>query len=314
MQVKPSILLKGLATHVPRARKYFCSSSGGTVSPRYCYSVWMRHLIKAHEAGLDTGLQKIAELGPGDSLGIGLCAVLCGAKEYYALDVKPHANLELNKRILQELIMLLKRRKAIPNETEFPSISPSLKNYSFPHDILTDETLAYSLHPDRLAAIHKALEDTLTKDIVHISYIAPWQNVSLHESEGALDMVFSQAVMEHVEQVDATYASLYKWLRPGGYMSHTIDYKSHGYTRDWNGHWTVSEFLWKIVKGNRPYLINRLPHSTHIRAMKKAGFKIVSEMRRISTPLARNKLADGFRVLSDDDLMTSGAFIQAVKL
>jgi hypothetical protein len=126
-------------------------------------------------------------------------------------------------------------------------------------------------------------------------------------------MVFSQAVMEHVEQVDSTYAALYKWLRPGGFMSHTIDYKSHGYTSDWNGHWAISEKLWKIVKGNRPYLINRLPHSAHIEAMKKAGFQIDGEVKRNSAPLPRHKLSDKFRTLSDDDLRTSGAFIQAMK-
>lgn len=313
MQVKPSIFIKGLATYIPGAEKYFCSSSGGTVSSRYCYSVWMRHLVKAHEAGLDTRLQKIAELGPGDSLGIGLCAVLCGVKEYYAFDTKAHANSERNRKILDELVMMLNRREAIPDEAEFPNISPSLREHFFPHHILTDELLRNSLHPERLGAINKTLNDNRSSNIVHIAYVAPWQGVSLYESGGALDMVFSQAVMEHVEQVDSTYAALYKWLRPGGFMSHTIDYKSHGYTRDWNGHWTISEFLWKIVKGNRPYLINRLPHSTHIEAMKKAGFQIVGEMKRNSAPLPRHKLSDKYRTLSDDDLQTSGAFIQAVK-
>jgi len=315
MQVKPSIFLKGLATFIPGAKKHFCSSSGGTISSRYCYSVWMRHLIKAHEAGLNIRLNKIAELGPGDSLGIGLCAVLCGVREYYALDTKSHANSECNNRILEELVRMLNRREAIPDEAEFPFISPSLKEHSFPHHILADDILSESLHPDRLAAIHKALHDTRSTDVVHIAYVAPWQGVRLDGPwGGTLDMVFSQAVMEHVEKVDTIYAALHSWLRTGGFMSHTIDYKSHGYTRDWNGHWTIPEFLWKIVKGNRPYLINRLPHSTHIKAMKKAGFRIVDEIKKDSAPLARHKLSDKFRNLSDDDLLTSGAFIQAVKV
>lgn len=89
--------------------------------------------------------------------------------------------------------------------------------------------------------------------------------------------------------------------------------KSHGCARDWNGHWTISDSLWKIVKGNRPYLINRLPHSAHVEAMKKAGFKIVGMVKRNGVPLPRHKLADRFRTLSDDDLLTSGAFIQAMK-
>lgn len=312
MQIKPSTLLKGLATYIPGARKFFCSSSGGTISARYCYSVWMRHLVMAYEVGLSTRLKRIAELGPGDSLGIGLCAVLCGVREYYALDTKPHANSERNNRILEELFMMLNRREAIPDEAEFPNISPSLKEHSFPHHILPDEILSDSLHPDRLATIRKALDDPRSANVVQIAYVAPWQGVSCEFMDG-LDMVFSQAVMEHVEQVTATYASLYRWLRPGGFMSHAIDYKSHGYTRDWNGHWTLLEFAWKIVKGNRPYLINRLPHSAHIEAMKKAGFQITGEVKRNRAPFPRHKLSDKFRTLSDDDLRISVAFIQAIK-
>jgi hypothetical protein len=274
----------------------------------------MRHLIKAYEAGLDTRLNRIAELGPGDSLGIGLCAVLCGVKEYYALDAKPHANLERNKTILEELVVMLSRREPIPDEGEFPFISPPLGKYSFPHYILSDDILSQSLHPDRIAAIHKVLADSRAINGIHISYVAPWHGVAPCRTGEALDMVFSQAVMEHVEQVYSTYAALYKWLRPGGFMSHTIDYKSHGYTRNWNGHWAISKLLWKIVKGNRPYLINRLPHSGHIKAMEKAGFQIVGEMKKSGEPLARHELSSEFITLNDDDLRTSEAFIQAVKL
>lgn len=313
MQVKPSIIIKGLSTYIPGAKRYFCSSSGGTISSRYCYSVWMRHLIKAYETGLNTNLRKIAELGPGDSLGIGLCAVLCGAKEYYALDAKPHANSERNNMILHDLIQMLNRQEAIPDDTEFPLISPSLNDHSFPHHILTNDILRDSLDPNRLLSIQKALYDFQSKNDVHITYIAPWQGVSLYKSRGELDMIFSQAVMEHVEPIDTSYAELYEYLRPGGFMSHTIDYKSHGYTRDWNGHWAISDCLWKIVKGRRPYLINRLPHSAHLESMKKTGFKIVAEMKRFNTPLPRHKLSIKFRNLSDDDLRTSGAHIQAVK-
>lgn len=273
----------------------------------------MRHFVRIHEAGLGARLNRIAELGPGDTLGIGLCAVLCGAQEYYALDIKAHANSERNKEIFEDLVKMLQRREPIPDRTEFPSISPLLKDHSFPDHILTNEILKESLHPNRLRAIHEALDGNRSGNDINISYVAPWQDVSLYGLGETLDMVFSQAVMEHVEEVDATYAALYKGLRSGGFMSHTIDYKSHGYTRDWNGHWTVPEPLWKIVKGKRPYLINRLSHSSHIQAMKNAGFQIVGEVKRNGTPLSPRKLADRFQTLSNDDLLTSGAFILAVK-
>jgi len=312
MQVKLATYLKGLATYLPGARKYFCSSSGGTVSARYCYAVWMRHQVMAYQAGLKH-IDSIAELGPGDSLGIGLCAILSGCKTYYGLDAKAHANTERNRTILDELVVLFRRREPIPDIKEFPNVSPVLEDYSFPSYILTEEMLNKSLHSDRILAIHKALIDPQSVTAVHISYIAPWQQASLDGSEGGLDMVFSQAVMEHVEKVYETYSSLNRFLRPGGLMSHAIDYKSHGYTRDWNGHWTLSEFAWRILKGNRPYLINRLAHSDHIEALGKSGFQIISEIKKRGQILPRESLAIKFLSLAEDDLRTSGAFIQVLK-
>jgi len=312
MQVKPSTYLKGLATYIPGARKYFCSSSGGTVSARYCYAVWMRHQVMAYKAGLKH-IDSIAELGPGDSLGIGLCAILSGCKTYYGLDAKAHANTERNRTILDELVTLFRRREPIPDIKEFPNVSPVLEDYSFPSYILTDELLNKSLQSERILAIHKALINPRHVNAIHISYIAPWEQASLDESAGKLDMVFSQAVMEHVEKVYETYRSLNRYLRPGGLMSHAIDYKSHGYTCDWNGHWTLSEFTWRILKGNRPYLINRLAHSDHIEALGKAGFQIISEIKKRDQILPRESLASNFLSFTEDDLRTSGAFIQAVK-
>lgn len=312
-QVKLTALLKGLASYVPGARRYFCSGSGGTVSARYCYAVWMRHLVKAWQTGLITRLDKIAELGPGDSLGIGLCALLCGAKEYYALDAKPHASLERNNEIFDELVGLFERRSAIPDDGEFPSIFPVLEDHSFPRKILTENALQNSLHPDRLRAVRRALSDGRSGDGIRIIYIAPWQGVRLPEIEDGLDMVLSQAVMEHVEDVPGTYTELYRWLRPGGFMSHTIDYRSHGYARAWNGHWAVSDPIWAVIRGKRPYLINRLPHSAQIAAMENAGLTIVLEIRALESETSRKSLARRFRALDDDDLCTSGAFVQARK-
>ena len=266
----------------------------------------------AYKAGLKH-IDSIAELGPGDSLGIGLCAILSGCKTYYGLDAKAHANTERNRTILDELVSLFRRREPIPDIKEFPNISPVLEDYSFPSHILTDALLNESLQSDRISAIHEALIDPRHVKAVHISYIAPWQQASLDGSAGGLDMVFSQAVMEHVEEVYETYRSLHKYLRPGGLMSHAIDYKSHGNTRDWNGHWTLSEIAWRILKGNRPYLINRLAHSDHIEALGKAGFQIISEIKKRGQILPRESLASRFLTFTDDDLRTSGAFIQAVK-
>ncbi len=311
MQVKPSKLVKGILTFVPGVAALTCRRSGGTVSARYCYAVWLRHLVSMRNSGLPTRFRAVAELGPGDSLGIGLCAMLSGADRYYAFDAKPHANVDRNQEILDVLIGLFQQRASIPGDAEFPSLSPQLKQYAFPSDILTEEILTTSLSPERLHAVRRALKEEQARN-VRISYIAPWDHVSVMEP-GTIDLVFSQAVMEHIDDIQTTYDALYKWLRPGGSMSHGIDYKSHFYTHNWNGHWTVSDWIWMLVRGKRPYLINRLPHSAHLRAMRQAGFDIVEELRNEDAPLARSLLASRFKGLTDEDLKTKDACIQATK-
>src|SRR2546426_11217743 len=88
MQLSVIALLKGAATFLPGVNRMACRGSGGTVSARYCYSVWLRHLLHAHNSGLWKGVARIAELGPGDSFGIGLAAMLSGVDEYFALDAR----------------------------------------------------------------------------------------------------------------------------------------------------------------------------------------------------------------------------------
>jgi hypothetical protein len=111
--------------------------TGGTDSARYCFSVWLRHLVMAAENGLNTNPKVIAELGPGDSLGTGIAALLSGAEIYYAFDVVQHANVARNLAMLDELIALLRLGTDIPGADEFPVVEPPLSDYRFPSGILT---------------------------------------------------------------------------------------------------------------------------------------------------------------------------------
>ncbi|MHC4326946.1 MAG: hypothetical protein ACYSWW_02355, partial [Planctomycetota bacterium] len=123
-ELKLSTLAKGLASFVPGIGNLTCSGSGGTVSARYCYAGWLRILSKLYCNGIKPDLHSVAELGPGDSIGIGLCAMLSGADHYYALDAKMHATSLLNVEILEELIALFQMRSPVPDATEFPKMHP----------------------------------------------------------------------------------------------------------------------------------------------------------------------------------------------
>jgi len=302
-------MLSGLATYLPGATRV--RATGGTDSARYCYSVWLRHLVMARASGLDTDPRTIAELGPGDSLGIGLAGLLSGADKCFAFDVVEHASAERNLGILDELVALLRRRADIPGPEELPSTKPALEDYRFPAGILGRERLQRALDPARIERIRASLRDPRRPQSL-IEYRAPWFAAE-RIAPASVDMIYSQAVLEHVEDLPGTYAAMMRWLRPSGFVSHQIDFKSHGTAPQWNGHWTYSEPAWRLVKGRRPYLINREPLSTHLRLLKAAGFEIRCTLAvRSSSPIGRAQLARRFRHLSDEDLATSGAFLQAV--
>ena len=94
MLLTAKALLSGLATWLPGYP--VMRRTGGTDSARYCYSVWLRHLVLLHASGRMRHRvpRVVAELGPGDSIGIGIAALLSGAEKYYAFDVVRYSDLD----------------------------------------------------------------------------------------------------------------------------------------------------------------------------------------------------------------------------
>ena len=97
-------------------------------------------------------------------------------------------------------------------------------------------------------------------------------------------------------------------------MSHQIDFKSHGTSREWNGHWVYPAPVWRLIRGNRRYLLNRQPCGVHLRALKLNGFSVIAEERvRLPSRLQRSRLNGSLRNMPEDDLTTAGIFLIARK-
>jgi hypothetical protein len=300
-------LAVGALTFLPGGCNLYNSlkNSGGTDSARYCYSVWLRHLTAARASGLCHDVpRRVAELGPGDSLGIGIAALLSGAESYTGLDLLETCNRERNLAVFEELVRLFRERAALPGPDEFPSVQPQLSSYAFPAD------LTPALERERLELIRRSIEQPNAEGSI-IRYAAPWYRDDLID-RGSVDMIFSQAVLEHVDDLSGAYAAMRSWLAPGSFMSHQIDYRCHGITREWNGHWAESDLSWKLLRGKRAYFINRQPHSVHIRHMRAAGFEIAcNKLASKPSNLERKQLAPQFADGPAEDLTTCSAFIQA---
>lgn len=312
IQIRP--VIRGLLSYTPLLRLINkgkgTKGTGGTNSAKYCYSVWLRHVVTLYNSGLFNNPEVVAEFGTGDSLGIGLSSLLTGANTYYAFDSIQHSDIKFNLEIFAELVKLFRAKTNIPNDVDFPFVYPKLNDYSFPEYIFSDNQLFKMLDEERHQEIRKAIigEDS---DIT-IKYIVPWDNKDFKLL--TVDLIISQAVMEHIVDIENSYRIMYGLLSQNGTFTHTIDYSAHETHKVWNGHWTYSNTVWNIIMHGRSYPISRLPHSKHAFYIRNAGFKIINEIIDYNkTGYDKCKLNKKFKNINNDDLIIKSAVIQGKK-
>ena len=265
---KTQHILKGLVSSLPIMDRWRLSraATGGSDSPRYCYSVWLRHLSILGFHGFRVRGARVGELGPGDSIGVGLAALLSGASNYVGLDIVPFSAKVNLQTIFRDLVRLYAKHEAIPNHQEFPGICPTLDSYVFPHHLIDCLDLDHMV-----AAIESEIDNNLNQGDL-IQYHVPWNSPAIIERE-TLDLIITQAVLEHVDALEETYATMSAWLKAGGYMSHVIDFGAHHLSPFWNGHWAYGDFQWRFVRGRREFLLNREPLSKHIECAEEPDSK-----------------------------------------
>ena len=298
-------MLTGMLTFVPilNAWRQRHASTGGADSARYCYSVWFRHLSMLDQHGFKIKGAQVGELGPGDSLGLGLAALLAGAKGYTGLDIVPYSATSGLENIFEELVEMYLEKTPLPDDSEFPFVRPRIDSYDFPNHLTDSANLALKAETLR-QQIRVGLNNSLL-----IDYRVPWTLLP-QIREASLDLIFSQAVLEHVDNLNETYQAMYAWLKPNGYASHVIDFRAHGRSPYWNGHWAYSDWQWKLVRGKREFLLNREPISTHIAHAKRAGFQVLL-LKEDQAPhrLEISALASRFQRMTPADARTSGVFV-----
>jgi hypothetical protein len=299
-------LAYGILSFLPGLSDAFSKGTGGTGSARYCYCIWMRHLRLASAHGLPTAPAVVGELGPGDSIGVGLAALISGSERYVALDALAHADAAQNLRIFDELVALFRARAPIPPPSEFPEITLHLPDYAFPSDLLEDARLTAALAPERIARLRETVANPSAGERA-IVYRAPWDKLQPDEF-GSIDFLLSNAVMEHVVDLLDAYRAVVAWLRPGGFASHQIDFRSHGLFAAWDGHWACPDWLWTLFRGRRPYLLNREPFATHRRIGLEAGLVECAALR-VPCAAASHRLSSRFSEMSDEDRNTCGGYL-----
>jgi len=292
-------IVKGMLTRVPalNAWRAHRASTGGTDSARYCYTVWLRHLANLHRHGFRVSGARVGELGPGDSLGAGLAALLSGAGYYVGLDLLPFFRNGDLRAMFDELVAMYAREEPIPADDEFPMVRPKMQSYRYPSDAAEQAGFDH-----RVTSIRRDLDVPVNSGST-LSYHAPW--MSDHVARGSLDLVFSQSVLQYVEPLDAVYREIFHWLKPGGYSSHAIGLSATYLSPFWNGHWAYSDWEWRLARGRREYVLNREPLSRHLSCARDAGFSVLSAGKEYGQGgLASRQLSPRYRSLDAEDQRT----------
>ena len=298
-------IIKGTATWVPllRAMRRCRSRTGGTNAARYCYTVWLRHLVTLSHYGFQVKDTRVGELGPGDSIGNGLAALLSGVRSYVSLNVVPSSSRQNLEAIFNELVTLYSNREPIPDDREFPRVRPKLASYCFPEHLVD-----WSEFDKRVGQIKAELRSRVRSGDV-VNYIAPWRAVGEVRS-ASLDLIFSQSVLEYVSPLGGAFSAMATWLKPGGYGSHAIDFSAMYLSPYWNGHWAYSGWQWRLVRGRRDYFLNREPLGAHLACAEKAGMEILAVDKGLcDSGLGVGELSADFRRLGVEDRRTRGALV-----
>lgn len=153
-----------------------------------------------HQLNLYTGEpvnikgKNILELGPGSDFGIGLLILAMGARQYNALDVN-----NLVENVPPEFY-----------ETLFGVISCNTTLFETKEEVL-----------------RRQLEKTKQGNNERLNYVCKNDfDVRIFGKE-SIDIVFSQAAIEHFDDIGRTFSQLSEVVRPGGFLVAEIDLGTH---------------------------------------------------------------------------------------
>lgn len=221
----------------------------------------------------------LMEYGPGDLPAVAAFMVAMGAEKVYCVDRFPLVNLSVrNIGVLQELI-----------------------------DGCQGERL------ERLLSCLKNKNDLSQGfDARRIEYLVKPSGMSGLKDE--VDMVYSRAVMEHVNDLAGTFADMLRAMRSGARSIHLVDLRSHGLHKE-----NVLDFLaWSPTLWSLMYSEKGVPNRWRVNEYRRilAAHNIrpdLFEPTALASPAeiadVREKLAPLFRDVSDADLAWLGIWL-----
>lgn len=225
----------------------------------------------------------ILEYGPGDVPGVAILMFAHGAARVVCVDRFPLVrmspkNVEIVKKMLERLPAPLRTRA-----------ESCFKQVAHPESGFDPHCVDYLVRPSGLSGL-----------------------------TNSVDLVISRAVLEHVNDLQASFKDMYAALKPGGTAIHLVDLKSHGLHRS-NPLDFLSwpSWLWSLMYSAKG-VPNRWRINSYRSAVAQSGLQLISLVPTIhalpnDVKAVRPYLAKPFRTLPDEDLSCLGFWLVCQK-
>lgn len=253
---------------------------GDMNQPKRAVDTFLEHARTAGVLGLEDQLPQllvtnddytVLELGPGDSLFTAIIAKSLGATQSWLIDTGPFATTEVSAY------------KALSGYLRLQGISADF------------------------ATASQNIADVLK--VCNCEYMITGVRSLMQLSSDSVDYCFSNAVLEHIPNNDFTELAteLFRVLKPDGVSVHRVDLKDH--LGGGLNHLRFDETTWEgALFRNSGFYTNRIRFSKMISIFEQAGFYccLPHILHWEKLPTQRNRLAEPFCQLPDDDLLVSG--------
>lgn len=242
----------------------------------YALKIFRLHAERAFPAGLPHGAT-VLELGPGDSIASALIAAGHGAGRVWLIDAGDYATKDV------ALYRVLARDLA-----DSGVVTPDLSRAQTFEDVLNACNARY-----------------LTRGLRSLGEVA----------DVSVDFAWSHSVLEHVRkaQLSDTLRELRRVVKPGGLVSHNVDYQDH--LAGALNNLRFAERLWESsLFADSGFYTNRVPAVVMHNMFRETGFEVLQEDfgRWPALPTPRRRMAPEFGGFADQDLMqrTSHALLR----
>ena len=223
--------------------------------------------------------KRILEYGPGDVPGVALLMVAHGARQVVCVDRFPMVR--MSPKNTQIVKLMLERLPLQPRDRA----EACFKQRAHPESGLNSTYLDYLVRPSGLSGL-----------------------------ANEVDLVMSRAVLEHVNDLPASFQDMSAALKPGGIAIHLVDLKSHGLHRE-NSLDFLSwpTWLWSLMYSAKG-VPNRLRVNAYRDAVKQSGLEVITLKPTLiasaeEVQAIRSDLAEPFKMLPDEELSWLGFWL-----